>query len=303
MKSSKGLFYAACISIVGMLSPTVTKAQTKENLFLRKQQTMSERWELDRENHRGVFVITPYKPVFVTAGRRSNNPNTKPTSENPAYTLPFRVNYNNYEAKFQFSLKTKVIYGLFNNRADLWVGYTQVAHWQIYNAELSRPFRELNYEPEVILNFPVKYGVLGFTGRMLSVAFNHQSNGRTLPLSRSWNRLMVNAGFERKAWQVMLSGWYRLPDEEDENPKVADFVGRARAVVVYNVKKHQLSLIAASGLRPKYPGRGSLQLSWSLPVINNFRLILQATDGYGETLMDYNHSQATIGVAVALIDW
>ena len=75
---------------------------------------MTERWELDAAHHKGVFIITPYKPVFVTAGRYSDNPNTKPTSENPLYSLPFRVAYNNYEAKFQFSLKTKVIYGMFN---------------------------------------------------------------------------------------------------------------------------------------------------------------------------------------------
>ena len=138
---------------------------------------------------------------------------------------------------------------------------------------------------------------------MISVAFNHQSNGRTLPLSRSWNRLMVNAGFERNAWQVYLSGWYRLPDKEDENPAVADFVGRGKAVVIYNLQKHQFSFVALSGLRPAHPGRGSVQFGWTFPVINNFRLNLSVSDGYGETLIDYNHRQATIGVALALIDW
>jgi len=189
-----------------LLVPEILLSQKTQDLFLKKQQTMTERWELDAAHHKGVFIITPYKPVFVTAGRYSDNPNTRPLSENPLYTLPFKVAYNNYEAKFQFSLKTKVIYGMFNGRADLWIAYTQQAHWQIYNEKLSRPFRELNYEPEVILNFPVSYSFLGFTGRMVSIAFNHQSNGRILPLSRSWNRVMLNAGFERNAWQVFLSG-------------------------------------------------------------------------------------------------
>ena len=107
--------------------PMLLFSQKKEDLFLKKQQTMTERWELDADHHKGVFIITPYKPVFVTAGRYSDNPNVKPTSENPSYTLPFKVDYNNYEAKFQFSLKTKAIHGMFNNRADLWIGYTQQA--------------------------------------------------------------------------------------------------------------------------------------------------------------------------------
>jgi phospholipase A1/A2 len=240
---------------------------------------------------------------IIRAGRWSNHPNVKPTSENPAYTLPFKVNYNHYEAKFQFSLKTKVLQGMFNHHADLWVAYTQKAHWQIYNAELSRPFRELNYEPEVILNFPVRFSILGFTGRMAGIAFNHQSNGRTLPLSRSWNRVIGHIAFERRSFHMTLRGWYRLPDEEDENPAVADFTGRGEGVFVYNIGKCQLSLIAASGLRPAHPGRGSIQGSYIFPIVNNFRGQLQVSDGYGETLMDYNHSQATIGLSVSLIDW
>src|SRR5687768_12388922 len=84
--------------------------------FITELQTLSERWELDRANHRGIFVVTPYKPVFVTAGRRSDKPNIRPVSENPLYSQPVDIPYNNYEAKFQFSLKTKVIYGLFGNR-------------------------------------------------------------------------------------------------------------------------------------------------------------------------------------------
>jgi phospholipase A1 len=293
------------ILVIGLiLISTISSAQDRNaSLFLKKPQSMAERWELERQYHKGVFVITPYKPVYVTAGRYSDNPNTQPTSENPAYSLPTKVNYNNYEAKFQFSLKTKVIYGMFHHHADLWVAYTQKAHWQIYNSELSRPFRELNYEPEVILNFPVKFSVFGLTGKMVGISFNHQSNGRELPLSRSWNRIIGYAGFEKNNFQMTLRGWYRLPDDEDENPLITDYTGRAEGVFVYNLKSHQFSLVVASGLRPKNPGRGSAQFNWVFPVINNFRMQLQVSDGYGETLVDYNHRQATIGISAALIDW
>jgi len=161
------------------------QAQKLDSGFIKRSSTMAERWELGEENHKGLFLITPYKPVYVTAGRWSSNPNTKPTSENPLYTLPFRVKYNSYEAKFQFSLKTKVARKIFWGHGDLWVAYTQKAHWQVYNEKLSRPFRELNYEPEIILNFATNYKVGGLKGSMLGVALVHQSNGKTLPLSRS----------------------------------------------------------------------------------------------------------------------
>lgn len=229
--------------------------------FLRQTKTLAERWELDPDKRHDVFVITAYKPVYITAGRYSNNPNTKPVSENPSYSLPFKVDYNNYEAKFQFSFKTKVARGLFFGHGDLWIAYTQKAHWQVYNEKLSRPFRELNYEPELILNFATRYPVLGFEGRMLGVSLTHQSNGRTLPLSRSWNRIIFHAGFERKNWQVMLRPWIRIPDEEDENPAICDYVGRGEAVVVFNKGRHQFSTVLTHSMRFENGGKGSAQLN------------------------------------------
>jgi phospholipase A1 len=53
------------------------------------------------------------------------------------------------------------------------------SHWQIYNNNLSRPL-EVNYEPELILNFPVKFNLFGFKARMVGVALNHESNGKAI---------------------------------------------------------------------------------------------------------------------------
>lgn len=288
-----------------MLLPavTVTAQDSVKTGFLKNTKTMEDRWELGKANHKGLFLITAYKPIYVTAGRWSSDPNKQPTSENPAYSLPFKVPYNMYEAKFQFSMKTKIARGLFWGTGDIWVAYTQKAHWQVYNEKLSRPFRELNYEPEVILNFATNYKLLGFKGRMLGIVFNHQSNGKVLPLSRSWNRIILQAGFERKNWQVYLRPWIRLKDAQDENPAIEDYTGRAEAIVVYNPGKHQLSAVMAHSLQAKNGGRGSMQLSWVFPVFNNFKGQLQVSEGYGETLMDYNHRQTTIGLSVSLVEW
>ncbi len=75
--------------------------------------------------------------------------------------MTFKVDYNNYEAKFQLSLKTKTLQNIFWGHGDLWIGYTQKAHWQLYNVKLSRPFRELNYEIEPILNFDAHIQLAG----------------------------------------------------------------------------------------------------------------------------------------------
>jgi phospholipase A1/A2 len=296
MKLSSLLIFV-CLSLLA-------KAQhIKDSGFIKKSSTLLQRWELDAEHHKGLFLVTPYKPVYITAGRHSNNPNVQPQSENPAYSLPFKVNYNNYEAKFQFSFKTKITRNLFWGHGDIWVAYTQKAHWQVYNKALSRPFRELNYEPEVILNFATRYQVFGLEGKMIGIALNHQSNGRALPLSRSWNRIVFHAGFENKHWQLILRPWLRLKDEDDENPLITDYVGRFETIVVYNLGRHQLSAVGAHSLKFKNGGRGSLQLNWVFPVVDNFRMQFQFFSGYGETLQDYNHRQTTLGICVSLVDW
>jgi phospholipase A1 len=281
-----------------------SKAQT-DRLFRKDatRETMSQRWELDSASRKGTFNVTPYKPIYVTAGRWSSSPNVQPYSENPAYSLPFKVGYNNYEAKFQLSLKTKVFQNIFRTGGALWVGYTQKAHWQVYNTKLSRPFRELNYEPELILNFPVHFALLGFNLRMLGVSITHQSNGRTLPLSRSWNRVIFQAGLDRKNWQIYLRPWIRLHDEDDENPAIADYIGRGEAVVIYNVGRQQFSLIGTHTLRFDERNRGRIEANWVIPVIKNLRLQLKVANGYGETLIDYNHSQFTFGISVSLVEW
>jgi phospholipase A1 len=292
------------IVVLSCFFTLASKAQS--NSLFRKdaeRETMTQRWELDSSSRKGTFIVTPYKPVYVTAGRWSNSPNVQPYSENPAYSLPFKVGYNNYEAKFQLSLKTKVLQNIFKSGGDLWVGYTQKAHWQVYNAELSRPFRELNYEPEVMLNFAVNIPLFGFKVRMLGVSMSHQSNGRILPLSRSWNRIIFQAGIDRKNWQIYLRPWIRLHDEDDENPAITDYVGRGEAVVIYNAGRQQFSLIGTHTLRFGERNRGRIEANWVFPVIQNFKLQLKVANGYGETLIDYNHKQFTVGISASLVEW
>ena len=264
---------------------------------------LTERWELDSTTKRGTFLITPYKPVYITAGRYTNNPNEQPTSENPLYSSPNRLTYGKYEAKFQLSFKTKVLQEIFGKHGDLWVAYTQKSHWQIYNTGFSRPFRETNYEPELLLNFATNFSIFGFETRMLGFAFNHQSNGRSLPLSRSWNRVIAHAAFERDKWTIYVRPWYRLKDTDDENPAITDYIGRGDATVIYNGGRHLLALTGSHSLRGGKKNRGQLQFDYTYRVMGHLKAHLQLLHGYGETLVDYNYRQSTIGIGVSLIEW
>jgi phospholipase A1 len=276
-------------------------------LFNNKTQlrNMTERWELDTTAVRGTFLITPYKPIYILLGKYSSNPNEQPHSENdsPEYITPSGVDYDNVELKFQLSFKTKVLQKILWGNADLWVAYTQKSFWQIYNVDLSRPFREINYEPEVILNFPVKFRFFGFKTRMVGIAFNHLSNGKSDPFSRSLNRIILHAGLERKNWTVYARTWFGMSDNDKDNPDISDYMGRGDLNVIYAKNGNVFSLIGGYNMNFNSNPRGSAEFSWSYPIKNNLKGFLQVSHGYGESLIDYNHSQTTVGVGVSLIEW
>ncbi|HUA81331.1 MAG TPA: phospholipase A, partial [Dyella sp.] len=151
---------------------------------------LDSRWELSPETKLGTFNIRGYKPIYVMPVFATTHQNNLPYSPNPANAVDTPQGMQDVESKFQISLKTKIWQGVFGDVGDLWVGYTQDSYWQVYNANHSRPFRETDYEPEAMLVFNTNYHVFGWDGRLLSIGVDHQSNGQSDPLSRSWNRVM-----------------------------------------------------------------------------------------------------------------
>jgi phospholipase A1 len=207
--------------------------------------------------------------------------------------------------KFQISWKAKAWQGVFGELGDLWVGYTQSSRWQLYDAQRSRPFRETNYEPEILLVFGTRYRLLGWEGRLLSAGLNHQSNGRDKPRSRGWSRVTASVGLERAGWTLTLRPWWRIPESaaEDDNPDIEDYVGRADAVLVRHVGSHEVSAMVRHSLRGGEQSHGAAQIDWAFPVRGNLRGHVQLFHGYGESLIDYNFSTTRIGVGLSLIEW
>jgi phospholipase A1 len=293
-----------CLLIISLILSFEVFSQTQNNnLFDANTFSLSERWELDSDQQKGTFRVTAYKPIYALLGNWTSNPNTLPQSQNPDYSITEPLQLNSTELEFQLSFKTKVLQGIFGKHGDLWVAYTQNSHWQVYNKENSRPFRETNYEPEVILNFATNYNLFGFKGSLLGINMTHQSNGRTLPASRSWNRIIFQIGFEKENWNIMIRPWIKLPDADFENADISDYTGRADLSVTYNWQKHQFSMIGRHSLRLGENNRGSLQFDWAIPISGNLKGHLQVFHGYGESLIDYNHNQTTIGLGVSLVEW
>ena len=266
---------------------------------------LSERWDLDAANKRGTFVLLPYKPIYLLPFTYTDHVNQSPSSAASGHTAASPADLNAAEAKYQLSFKTKAAENIFGDNGDLWLGYTQSSHWQVYNSGLSRPFRETNYEPEAMLVFRTNYELFGFKGTMASIGLNHQSNGRALPLSRSWNRVVAEAGFEHGDWLVTVRPWWRLPESEgsDDNPGIENYVGRGELMVARKWQNHVLSIQARHSLRGGENSRGSAQLAWSFPVAGDLKGYVQLFSGYGESMIDYNHRQTMIGAGITVHDW
>ena len=270
---------------------------------------LTDRWELDDDANRGRFLLRPYKPIYISFVDWTTSLNGSPSSPNPLNTTgagsaSLANQGRRAETSFQLSFKSKVAENLFGDNGDLWVGYTQRSMWQIYSQQLSRPFRETNYEPEVMAVFRTDYRLGGWHGRLASVSLNHHSNGRSLPLSRSWNRIIFQAGLERERWTLLLRPWWRIPEDAngDDNPDISDYYGRGEAVAIYRHGGHEWALTVRHSLRVGH-SHGSVGLEHAFPISSYLKAHINLFHGYGASLIDYNHRQTRIGIGVSLTQW
>ena len=90
---------------------------------------------------------------------------------------------------------------------------------------------------------------------------------------------------------------------EDENPGIEDYIGRGDATLVYSRSGHEVSLMARHSLRGGDDSRGAVQLDWGFPLTRTLRGHVQVFDGYGESLIDYNHKATYVGLGVSLQEW
>ena len=265
--------------------------------------SLSNRWELEAESKRGTWSFRAHKPNYFLLGRYTDRVNYQPYEKYFTATNDPSIGLDDVEAKFQLSFKVKAAENLFNKNNDLWVGYTQQNHWQLYNSGISAPFRETNYEPEMFVSIPTHYDALGLKGRFINLGLVHQSNGQSNLLSRSWNRVYAQFGFEyQDKFNLTFKPWYRIPEksESDDNPNITDYLGDFETVASYRLGKNTFSALGRSTFNFE---RGFLQLDWTYPLQENLKAYVQFTTGYGESLIDYKHHQNTLGIGIMLTDW
>lgn len=254
--------------------------------------------------------LRPHRQNYILV-RKSTNTNTLPDTPTPGHALAKPMDLDALESKFLISLKADLtdqahIDFLGFKTLRFWGAYTQQSHWQVFNTRNSSPFRETNYEPELIASFGTGHenGL-----KVVNIGINHQSNGQTLPKSRSWNRVYLQGGWEfNNSTSIMARGWWRIPEKaaNDDNPDIQEYVGRADVVLRWEPtnKSQAVALLLRNNLRLD-KNRGFAQLDWSTPLAlgDAARFHLQLGSGYGESMIDYNQKQTFFGLGFSFREW
>ncbi|MGB1091301.1 MAG: phospholipase A [Oceanobacter sp.] len=268
---------------------------------------------IDRERVESIaahspYVLLPHRPNFFLPFTYVNKPNEQVLNRQAEYYgLDRNAQLEYWEMMMQFSIKYQLMTGLLTKLDRIEIGYTNRSFWQAYNSAMSRPFRETNHEPEIIYSWSPSIQFLDAA----SIAFNHHSNGQTGPLSRSWNRVIFNAASFRSfgAWSV--TAWWRIPetnksDPEDpsdnDNPDIQDYLGYGELNYLRTLGKSNVHVRLRNNFDWEQ-NRGAIELNYSFPLTKRVKGYLYFFNGYGESLIDYDHYQRRIGLGFKLSDW
>jgi phospholipase A1 len=279
---------------------------------------LSRFWELEGRTSCGIFSIRGYRPISLSLVR-GDNVNDQPTSDNPLNNAPTALPYRKTETRIQLSVRTKLWQGLLTPREgdgprdSIWFAYSQQSYWQLFTPWLSRPFRNTDHEPEVVYVYPLTADLHGgWKLRYAGAGVVHQSNGQSLPLSRSWNRVYLMAGAEHPGgFTLQARVWQRIPEAaaDDDNPRISDYVGRAEVTGSWDINAdHTIALTYRNTLRGFE--KGSVRLEWMKKIesqtpspLGSLRVHAQIFNGYGDSLLDFNRRRTVFAVGLSLVDW
>jgi phospholipase A1 len=117
--------------------------------------------------------------------------------------------------------------------------------------------------------------------------------------------VIFDIGLDRDDWALVLRPWWRIPESRDvdDNPDIDDYMGRGDVQLTHLWNGHEFSLLARHSLRGGDRSHGALEFDWAFPIVDELRGHVQVFDGYGESLIDYNHRAWYLGLGVSLLEW
>ena len=261
-----------------------------------EQSIIEERIAAERAVERRPFIITAHQPNYLMWSIM-DEPNQAPFAGLTPNPSPVDDN----EMVFQVSFKAPFWRNILGSNLDGYFAYTAKSWWQLFADDISAPFRETNYQPEFFVRSVTSRNFLGMRVAGWDLGINHESNGRSDPLSRSWNRVMGRTALQvTDDLNILLRAWYRIPADEgdDDNPGEYRYYGYGDVRAIWTPNRNTFTAMVRPGTEET-----GYELTWSYPIGSVFRVYLQYYKGFGESLLDYDYDHERIGVGIAMNDF
>jgi phospholipase A1 len=307
LKNGRSLVVAFFVMVT---VPVLAQDITEENVPVtgsapveKAPSAIDKRLRLEKDVDNNPFGLVPHKPNYLLPITYNSSPNDKPFTDE-------KNSLDNEEMKFQLSLKVLAIKGVFDRYSSLSFAYTNQSYFQIYNRSSSAPFRETNHEPEMMLSYLKPFNIGSVNFKVNTLGLSHQSNGQSTERSRSWNRAYLMMTGEVDETYFIFKPWYRLPESKksdagdpngDDNPDIEFYTGNFEFQMLRYIGNKSLGITFRNNLRSE--NRGAVQIDWTFPIGKRLKGYVQAFNGYGESLIDYNDSTTRIGLGLMLTDW
>lgn len=222
------------------------------------------------EFDRGPY-FTLYKDNYFTAGTTLND---KPTAINS-------------DIKFQVSIAQRLSKSTLPFNTYFFLFYNQKVFWNVF--ENSMPVRDFNFNPGLGLSklLIAKNRVVG----KASLLIEHESNGKDSINSRSWNKISL-CGSIYISPQLMIHAKYWIPIIDGmHNKDILKYSGifQNGLQVMSHDKRYGMAvtLVKRKGWNLNF--NTIVELNCRMFKQENQYLFLQYYNGYGESLIDYNH--------------
>lgn len=146
---------------------------------------------------------------------------------------------------------------------------------------------------------PINKRIGDVTVRFASLGLVHQSNGQSATLSRSWNRFYGQLGLESGNLGVTARVWKRLDNAKsnNDNPDITDFLGHGDVRITYRDKGYEYGAMVRRNFDTNH---GAVQASVAFPLAVNLKGYVQLFSGYGQSLIDYNYAQKSLGLGILM---
>jgi phospholipase A1 len=206
------------------------------------------------------------------------------------------ISQHTADAKFQISVCQRLTKTALPFNSFLMLTYTQKSFWNIYAK--SSPFGDNNYNPGFVLAKPLIYKnqLIG----MATLSLEHESNGKDTTESRTWDYLALSdIYFFNASFSVQAKIWAGIMGKDTDD--LLKYRGYGLLALNYRSLNDKFWCSAIISPRDKFKSFNTqLEVNFKLSRKENQYFFLQWYNGYGESLLEYNHHTSMLRVGICI---